>query len=58
LLIENRSLFARPRKNVALDALKEIQQAFRHSGISEEELQKAGRRTRQAIDKEKYSAEG
>lgn len=58
LLVEDHALIAKPRKNTALDALKEIQQAFQHSGITEEELQKAGRRTRQAIAKERYSAEG
>lgn len=45
---------ARPRKTVALEALREIQKAFRHSGITEEELQEAGRRIRQEVARERY----
>ncbi len=56
LLVEDSALIARPRKSVALQALKEIQQAFQRSGIAEEELQEAGRRVRQEIAKERYSA--
>jgi hypothetical protein len=40
----------------ALEALKEIQQAFQRSGIIEEELQEAGRRVRQEVARERYSA--
>lgn len=56
LLVEDSALIARPRKSVALEALKEIQQAFQRSGITEEELQEAGHRIRQEIAKERYSA--
>lgn len=56
LLVEDSALIARPRKSVALEALKEIQQAFQRFGITEEELQEAGRRVRQVIAKERYSA--
>lgn len=56
LLVEDSALIARSRKSVALEALKEIQQAFQRSGIAEEELQEAGRRVRQEIAKERYSA--
>jgi AbrB family looped-hinge helix DNA binding protein len=56
LLVENSTLIARPRKSVAMGALKEIQRAFQRSGITEEELQEAGRRVRQEIAKERYSA--
>ena len=56
LLVEDSTLIARPRKNVALEALKEIQQAFRRSGITEEELQEAGRRVRQEIPRERNGA--
>ena len=56
LLVEDSTLIARPRKNVALEALKEIQQAFRRSGITEEELQEAGRRVRQEITRERNGA--
>ncbi len=55
LTVEDSALIARPRKSVALEALKEIQQAFQRSGITEEELQVAGRRVRQEITKERYS---
>lgn len=56
LLVEDSALIARPRKSVALEALKEIQQAFQRSGITEEKLQEAGRRVRQVVAKERYSA--
>lgn len=56
LLVENSALIAKPRKSVALEALKEIQQAFQRSGITEEELQEAGRSVRQEIARERYSA--
>lgn len=56
LLVENSALIAKPRKSVALEALKEIQQAFHRSGITEEELQDAGRRVKQEIAIERYSA--
>lgn len=56
LLVKDSALIARPRKSAALEALKEIQQAFQRSGITEEELQEAGRRVRQEIAKERYSA--
>jgi AbrB family looped-hinge helix DNA binding protein len=42
-------LFAWPMKAVALEALKEIHRAFEHSGVSERELQEAGRRIRQEV---------
>ena len=56
LTVEDSALVARPRKSMALEALKEIQQAFRRSGITEEELQKAGRRARQEVARERYDA--
>ncbi|MDO8578569.1 MAG: AbrB/MazE/SpoVT family DNA-binding domain-containing protein [Dehalococcoidales bacterium] len=56
LLVEDSNLIAKPRKSAALEALKEIQQAFQRSGITEEKLQEAGRRARQEIAKERYSA--
>ena len=54
--VEDSTLVARPRKTVALEALKEIQQAFKRSGINEEELQETGRRTRQEVAREHYGA--
>ena len=56
LSLEGDVLVAKPRKTVALQALKEIQQAFERSGITEEELQEAGRRARQEVTRERYSA--
>ena len=56
LLVEDSVLIAKPRKSIALEALKEIRQAFQRSGITEEELQEAGRRVRQEIARERYSA--
>lgn len=56
LTVEDSTIIARPRKTVALEALKEIRQAFRRSGISEEELQETGRRVRQEVARERYGA--
>ena len=56
LSLEGDTLVARPRKKAALEALKEIRQAFERSGITEEELQKAGRRARQEVTRERDSA--
>jgi AbrB family looped-hinge helix DNA binding protein len=56
LTVDDAILMARPKKTVALEALKEIQQAFQRSGITEEELQKAGRRVRQGIARERHIA--
>ena len=54
--VEGSTIIARPRKTVALEALKEIQQAFKRSGITEEELQETGRKIRQEVAKEHYGA--
>lgn len=56
LSLEGDTLVARPKKKAALEALKEIRQAFERSGITEEELQEAGRRARQEVTKERFSA--
>lgn len=56
LAVEDSTLIAKPRKTVALEALKEIRQAFRRSGITEEELQEAGQRIRQEVVRERYGA--
>jgi bifunctional DNA-binding transcriptional regulator/antitoxin component of YhaV-PrlF toxin-antitoxin module len=56
LSLEGDTLVARPRKKAALEALKEIRQAFERSGITEEDLQEAGRRARQEITREHDSA--
>lgn len=54
--VEDCTLIARPRKAVALEALKEIQQAFERSGITEQELQETGRRIRREVAGERYGA--
>jgi len=56
LSLEGGALVARPRKVAALAALREIRQAFDRSGITEEELQKAGRQAREEIAREHYDA--
>ena len=56
LSLEGDTLVARPRKKAALEALKEIRQAFERSGVTEEELQEAGRRVRQKVTRERDSA--
>lgn len=54
ITVENHTLIARARKSTALEALREIQQAFERSGIGEKELQKAGKRIREEITAERY----
>lgn len=54
LTVEDSTIIARPRKMVALEALKEIRQAFQRSGITDEELQETGRRVRQEVARERY----
>lgn len=46
LSLEGSALTARPKKAAALEALKEIREAFKRSGITEEELMEAGRKAR------------
>ncbi len=47
LSVEGSTLAAKPKKAAALEALREIREAFKRSGITEEELQETGRRMRQ-----------
>jgi AbrB family looped-hinge helix DNA binding protein len=54
--VEDCTLIARPRKAVALEALKEIQQAFDRSGVTEQVLLEAGRRIRREVAGERYGA--
>ena len=54
--LEGSTLVARPKKVAALDALREIQEAFKRSGITEDELQEAGRGVRQEVVRERYGA--
>lgn len=52
LKVEGGALVARPKKKKALDALAEIRACFERSGISEEDLLKAGRKARREASKE------
>jgi AbrB family looped-hinge helix DNA binding protein len=54
LTIEGSSIIARPKRMVALEALKEIQQTFQRSGITGDELQKYSRRIRREVSRERY----
>jgi len=54
LTVENSVLTARPRKTAALEALKEIQQAFKRSGMAEEDILDTGRWVREEIARERY----
>ena len=56
LTLEGSTLMARAKKVAALDALREIQNAFQRSGITEGKIQETGRRVRQDIVKERYAA--
>jgi len=56
LNVEGSALVARPKKAVALGALLEIREAFKRSGITEEELLEAGRRVRQEVIRGRYAA--
>ena len=54
LTVENSVITARPRKSAALESLKEIQQAFKRSGMAAEEVLNTGRRVREEIARERY----
>lgn len=54
MTVEDSKIIARPRKTLALEALKEIQQAFQRSGLTEKELQDGGRRVRRDVALERY----
>ncbi len=58
LALEGSTLVARPKKAAALEALREIRDAFQRAGITEEELQEAGRQIRQEVTKARYGATG
>lgn len=50
LTVENAKLIATPQKMAALEALREIQNVFAESEVSEAELQAEGRNVRHEID--------
>lgn len=49
------TLVIKPKKALALRALREIQAAFAASGLTEKELQEGGRKIREEIFKERYA---
>ena len=56
LALEGSTVVARPKKVAALNALREIQEAFKRSGIGEEELGETGRKVRQEVVRERHAA--
>lgn len=56
LSVEGSALVAKPKKAAALEALREIREAFKRSGITEEELQETGRRMRQEVVRQPNAA--
>jgi AbrB family looped-hinge helix DNA binding protein len=54
--LEDSKLVARPKKKIALEALSEIQQAFKRSGITEAELQQAGQMVRRKLLRSRHAA--
>jgi AbrB family looped-hinge helix DNA binding protein len=57
LTVENSILIGRSRKKIALDSLREIQEAAKRSGVSEEEFQKSGKEIRRELVRELYGIE-
>ena len=57
LSVEDSRLVVTPKKVLALNALREIQEAFQRSGITEEELLEDGRKIRRELIKERYGLE-
>lgn len=51
------TLIITPKKAKALNALREIQEAFQRSGITEEEMLEDGRKIRKELIKERYGLE-
>jgi AbrB family looped-hinge helix DNA binding protein len=54
--VEGSALVARPRKVAALTSLREIQRAFKASGVSEDDVQQSAKRVRQEVARERYGA--
>lgn len=53
LALEGTTLVAKPKKAIALEALREIQDAFKRSGITEEELLEEAYKIRHGDTREK-----
>ena len=54
LYVEDGALVARPNKTIALEALRELRESFKNSGITLKELSANGRRIRKELVKEYY----
>jgi AbrB family looped-hinge helix DNA binding protein len=54
IMVEDSTIIARPKKNIALNSLREIQSALKRAGITEEELQESGREIRRELAGELY----
>ncbi|MBI4493731.1 MAG: AbrB/MazE/SpoVT family DNA-binding domain-containing protein [Chloroflexi bacterium] len=52
--VTDEGLVVKPKKTVALQALREIQRAFAASGISEQELQEEARAIRERLSRAHY----
>jgi len=53
--VEGKKAVMKSKKQIALEALKEIQRIVKESGISEEEMQENARRLRREINERKTS---
>jgi bifunctional DNA-binding transcriptional regulator/antitoxin component of YhaV-PrlF toxin-antitoxin module len=47
-------VFVKPKKQLALNALAEIERAFKETGLTEDELQQEGRRVREELSRSRY----
>ncbi len=54
LELRGATLVAKPKRIIALEALREIREAFQRSGVTEEELIKAGKQVRQELIRKRY----
>jgi AbrB family looped-hinge helix DNA binding protein len=54
--VEGDRLIAKPRKNVAIDALKELQKLFKDSEVTEKEMLKTSRLIRKDLVKKHYGS--
>lgn len=52
--VADKKIVLRPKKQIALDALKEIQKAFRESGISEKEMLESLKKEREEYVRKNY----
>lgn len=53
--VKEKKIILKPKKQIALDAFKELQRAFQESGVSEKEMQDNLIKIRKQIYEERYS---